>query len=629
MVIKPIKENREIFKKWCEQLASALKLPSVYDDDKPTNKGFYSFMVDFKSWVYETIHNYLSINKYSGEFEETIRIYCTFIKKKILPICYEKIRKYGSSTQLDAHVYLNNWIDLEDDFYALASYRDLKMFALYLERGKSQKLWKQTMHLFENFFEYAQKMVYGESVELIRASYFPGAGKTFAANILCAWWWGYDSEMSILRITYSDDLCSIFVQQIASIINSKQYRKVFPKFNIGDEAGNNMLYSKYSIAVGFQFSFSTVMNFYTSTRDGQTTGKRGKVLIIDDLTKGADEAYDEKLHKRMKNKYDTEWASRADTSFQPVIALGTMWSNLDLLNVLYSQAVKDTDNNLIKDSKYKYTELALNRDKTVNSVFISTPILDYDTDESTCPSRYSTIRMRKKRGEMDESLWNAVYQQRPTPPEDFIFSYNKIQTYNDETYPKEDMLQKPVQCYAFIDPTRKGMDYFAMGIFKRYQISSKNYSKWYLVDCIFEQTPTKELLYEIAFKVQTHKVTRLGYENNIDISFDDLLKYKLKEIGYQNYFTIDSFFSYRESKETKIRNASFGMKTEIIYPGAKLYTLNSPMGKAMKQFTTWSINQRAGDHDDFPDMLSMFVKYYCEEEIKNSMIVLDKNFKKI
>ena len=164
-----------------------------------------------------------------------------------------------------------------------------------------------------------------------------------------------------------------------------------------------------------------------------------------------------------------------------------------------------------------------------------------------------------------------------------------------------------------------------MGIFKRYQIADKEWSRWYLIDCIFEQKPTKELLYEIAFKVSNHKISRLGYENNIDVSFDDLLKYKLKEIGYNDPLIIDGFFSYKESKETKIFNASSGMKSEIIYPSVRMFTLNSPMGKAINQFTSWSISQRYGDHDDFPDMLSMFVKYYCEKEIKNTMIVLSRS----
>ena len=618
-----LNDNRETFKKWVNEYSCALKIKEIYNNDTDDAQSFYTFMLEFNKWLYHSIHNYLTPNKYTPKFEETIRIYCNYIRDKILPICNTKIGFYSKSRNVDAHIYLNKWLDLEDDFYALACYRNLKMTALYLERGKIDKLWSKTMHLFENFFDYSQRLVFGEEIELIRASYFPGAGKTFGANILCAFWWGYDSEMSILRITYSDDLCKLFIQQIATIINSKQFRKIFPQFDVGEDVGNVQLYSKYSIAVGFQFSFSSVMNFFASTRDGQTTGKRGKVLIIDDITKGVEEAFDEKVHKTIVNKFDTEWGSRADSSYQPVIALGTMWSNLDLLNVLYTRALKDTENNLVEDKLYKYTTLAKNEDGTLNSVFISTPILDYDTEESTCPLRYSTKKMHKKRGDMEESLWNAVYQQRPTPPEEFLLAYSKLFTYDNDSYPYDAMQNSQTETYAFIDPTRKGKDFFAMGIFKRYKKEDNTWSLWYLIDCIFEQAPSKELMYDIAYKVMQYEIRKLGYENNIDISFDDLLKYKLKEIGYKKPFTIDSFFSRGESKEVKIANASRGMKREIVYPSLKIFTLNSPMGKGMNQLTTWSLNQRYGDHDDFPDMVSMFVKYYCEKAPQNSFEVLD------
>lgn len=620
-------DNQAVFKKWVENYSCALKIKEVFNDDESL-KGFYSFMKDFQEWLHDSIHNKLSEYKHNKEYEKTIRVYCNYIKDKILPVCYAKIKYYNDKIQKnqDLHATLNKWIDLEDDFYALACYRNIKMTALYLERGKRDKLWKKTIHLFENFFDYCQKLVFNEEpIEIVRASYFPGAGKTYGANILCAYWFGYDEEMSILRITYSEDLCQTFIRQIAEIINSKEYRKIFPKFDRGilTSNGNNELYSKYSIAMGFQFKFSSVMNFYSSTRDGQTTGKRGKVLMIDDLTKGADEANDEKLHKRMENKYDTEWCSRADSSDQPVIALGTMWSNIDLLNVIRMRAMKNVENNIIPDAMYKYTEIGKSKNNRIKSVFISTPILDYITDESTCPERYTTKKMREKRDAMDESLWNAVYQQRPTPPNEFLFAYNKLNTYDEKSLPREIYNKSNVQCYAIIDPTRTGNDFFAMGIFKRYKLDETNWSKWYLLDCLFEQVATPDMVYDVCQKIMHHNVTRLAFESNIDVSLGLLIKNILKEFK-ASIPHIDSLYSSTHSKQTRIRNSAHGIRTEIIYPSIKLYSLNSPMGKGMQQFTTWSLSQKYGDHDDFPDMISMFVRTYCEKKNNNQTKALSR-----
>lgn len=621
-----LQENIELFKGWAREYHAAIKIKEVFNDDDG-NVGFYSFMIEYKNFLYDSIHNYLSPNKYNKDYEKVIRKYCEFIEEKILPICRFKIEHYKKFKELGVkqNIYINKWLDLEDDFNALACYRNLKLFALYLDRGKPEKLWEKTIHLFNNFFDYSQRVVFGEKIELVRASYFPGAGKTFAGNILCAYWFGVDEEISFLRITFSEDLCANFIRQIADIIDSDQYRKVFPRFNVGEKGniGNSELYLNFSISVGFQFKFSTVKNFYASTRDGQTTGKRAKVLMIDDLIKGNIEAYDEKLHARLANQFDTDWKSRSDTSYQPIFALGTMWNNKDLLNILYERAKKDTENNFVTDDKYKYTELALNEDNSINSVFIATPILDYDTDESTCPLRYATRDMKKIRDHMDEALWNAVYQQRPTPPDEFMFDYKFLQTYDNNTIPQNIIKNIKCETRAFIDPTRKGIDFFAMGIFRRTLIDDGVWSKWYLIDVLFEQKATNELYYEIAEMIIHWGVSRLGYENNIDISFDETIKYKIRELG-GTIPRIDSYFSTREKKETKIRNANLGMKKEIIYPAMRLYSMNSPMGKAMNQLTTWSLSKKYGDHDDFPDMLSMFVKYNCEIALSNTFTVLDR-----
>lgn len=624
-----LEDNTILFKKWVKEYSSAIKLDDVYKDDSDNKTSFYSFMIDFQKWLYNSIYSYLSPNKYNFKYEKVIRIYCQYIKDKILPICNEKIHFYTNYKGKDKLELLTKWINLEDDFYALAAYRDLKLMALYLERERNKKVWKYTMHLFENTFFYMQKVVLDyydpdkkDKIETLRASYFPGAGKTFAGNLMCAFWFGVDEDISILRITYSDDLCSIFIQQIADIIDSKNFRKIFPKFDLGEGAGNSKLYSKYSIALGFKFIFSSSMNFFAATRDGQTTGKRGVVLLIDDITKGVDEAYDEKLHKKIVDKYDVEWTSRTDNSYQPKILLGTMWCPNDLLNVVKERTFKEADK-IVIDKVFKYTELIQNEKRNTIGIFISTPILDYDTDESTCPERYSTAKMQKKRDEMDPLLWGAVYQQRPQEPDSFIFAESKILTYDDETYPKKEFQTHPTQCWAFIDPTRKGYDYFAMGILKRYQIDDNEWSKWYLIDCIFEQKPTKELYYDIASKFIVHKISRLGYEDNIDGSFDTVLKHKLKEMKYRSPYVIEGFFSHKTSKETKIMMASSGMKNEIIYPSKKMYSMNSEMGQAMHQFRNWSLKQRRGDHDDFPDMISMFVKYYCEEQVNNTIQLLN------
>ena len=115
----------------------------------------------------------------------------------------------------------------------------------------------------------------------------------------------------------------------------------------------------------------------------QSTGKRAQVLIIDDLLKDDTESYNKELHKRMVNRYDSTWTSRAEDDNLKVILLGTMWAPTDLLNVVYDRAIQN--DRLVPSTRFKYCEVT----RSGNAVFIGVPALD-ENDLSTCPKRYST-----------------------------------------------------------------------------------------------------------------------------------------------------------------------------------------------------------------------------------------------
>ena len=615
MIPQRVEQDKAIFEEFIRKFEIAIKTKSIYQNEEM----FYEFAKFFYDTIYDSIHNYIENNK-DKETEELAKKYCDYIIKRILPVCSHKLRKLGKSEDVATQKYLSLWLELEDNFFALASYRNLKYFAYYIERGNSKKIWRDTMQIFEPFFYYAQKMIFREEVVKIRASYFPGAGKTYAMNLICAYWFGYDNEISILRITYSDDLCKSFIKQIGGIIDSKQYRKVFPKFNKGEKVGDDELYTSYSIAIGFQFKFSKVHNFYSSSRGGQITGKRGRVLMTDDLLKGSEEAYDFKIQSDMQNRYDTDWNSRADDDTQLEIHAGTMWGEQDLLNVIETREKKR--NKFVYDNKHKYTKFTVDTKGKISSVYIAVPILDYETDESTCPLRYSTEKMRQKREDFkDKSLFESVYQQNPQPQEGMIFSYKKLEQYNEDNI-LEPILQNKGECIAFLDPARKGKNYVALGIFKRCMVKKK-YTKWYLVDCIYKKDLIENLLPTIINKIFLHNVDIFGYESNTDTSLKVSIKQALNKIGYSEKVKIEDYYTI-ENKETKISNARNGILYEIIYPQEGMYSITSDMGLGMFHLTTYNFEKKV-DYDDFPDMVSMFVKYYCEEKKKNSIKVLKRN----
>ena len=273
-----------------------------------------------------------------------------------------------------------------------------------------------------------------------------------------------------------------------------------------------------------------------------------------------------------------------------------MWSYYDLLNTIRNRALKK---GIFKDKKYKYTLVDSENPNQVRNIFISTPALDYSTDESTLPERYNTAYFRNIRSETnDKDMFEAVYQQNPVEPPQFIFGWSRLMKgvpLNLENY----------ETFAMIDPVREGQNYFAMAILRRYKLKDGNWSKCYLIDVIYKFDTNDHCLPYVVQKIVTHNIIWLGYETNVDLSFTKLIKIELKNY---NYFDLEIKKIYtNKNKQAKISMARYGILNEIIYPPQELFSVKSEFGLFMAHLTTWQFFGKNA-YDDSPDCLAMFVQ---------------------
>lgn len=573
------------------ELFDKMIIKKVYINDL---KGFLLFMLDYTNLLYETVHNYEIDHLDNEENEINIRKTCSFVSDKV----YKKfnlVRSEYINKKSKEKDILDLFNRIEDDLYSIMAMRSLKHFAYYMDRDKIKidRVWENgTMDIFENVFYYVNQMILKDNIDMIRASFFPGAGKSYAGNLLTAYWLGYNPTMSFLRITYNDELTKSFVRQTANIIKNKRFKKVFKQFDMADKDLFQIDNSN-----SFQLCFSQGLNLVGTTCLGKGTGFRAKVLMLDDVVKGVQDAYNIEMQKKIVNMYDNEWTSRADNGNQKIIALGTMWSCYDILNVIQKRALK---NGVYMHPKFKYTLCDSNVLEKIRKVFISTPALDYDTDKSTCPKRYSTDYFRRKREDSeDKDMFEAVYQQNPQEPEELLFAYSRLKTYRE--LPKE---YSSIQCMAMIDPVREGQNFFAMPILKRFNIKGE-WTKWYLVDCIYKFETNEKCQPHVVEKIVRHKIEWLGYEKNVDASWiklvkQDLAKNEYTKISVKNIYTV-------KNKQNKISMARDGILNDIIYPAQGMFSPKSEMGLGMIHLTTWTFFGRNA-YDDFPDAMAMFVQ---------------------
>lgn len=546
-------------------------------------KNLYEAMIQHYEWCEEH-------ELYTHEY----RI-CQLIDEEILPKLDTGI--IGTSNMRVA----NELFAIRKKFFALSARRILKNFALYIESYKKKKIWDKTLETVEPVFYYADQFLISDTLNLMRVSCMPGLGKSYMGNLLVANAFGNNPNLSALRITFSDDLVKITTAQTKAIIKSAAYKEIFPRY-----ADPNVLHKgKYVFKKEDNHSFCMCdcedeFNLFAVTRDGQATGKRAKLVVIDDLLKGEVESTNVTLHKQLVDRYDSDWSSRADDDNQKTVLLGTMWANTDLLNVMYDRATSGKEA-LIEDPNHRFTEIT--SDGT--SVFIGIPALD-KYGNSTCPKRFSTKTLKNKKKFMSKYLWMAVYQQDPIAPDGLEFNYSVLKTYNEK------IKERSYKRYGALDPARKGKNYVSMPIVYGFEKEDSLDDIYYLVDFLYEKKGMDELYDPIVDMIIKHQLNQLVIENNTDTSLRKVIEDKLHERGYFGCNIIEKYSS--QNKEQRIKDYQSTVRNCIVYPAQGIYSPITPMGMAMESITSYSFNY-PNKFDDAIDSIVLL----CMEFINNRL----------
>lgn len=152
---------------------------------------------------YSQIHEWLA-PKRTDEGEEEIREHIKTIIMLDLPLCEKKIKLFkdylpayerrGKREDIDkCYRYLQEWLMLYENFYALVAFRSLRHFAEFMEWEKrdKDKVWKYSIDPYNDggytgvnfpFFFYFNQMVLKKDIKFISKQQMTGSGKCMMAN---------------------------------------------------------------------------------------------------------------------------------------------------------------------------------------------------------------------------------------------------------------------------------------------------------------------------------------------------------------------------------------------------------------------------------------------------------------
>lgn len=571
------------------------------------------------------IHDFL-IPQESVASEKEIRNHVKDIICEILPLVESKIRiltaylvKYSKFTRakqeaenskaVKSEEYRKKYLLLLDNYYSLAAFRSLRHFALYMEFDKpdSQKVWKHAMPCFESYFFYANSMILDGKVKRIAKSLPVGYGKSYSDSITIAFIFGYDVNNDVLKVVGNNKLIVHTMSAVMTMMCSPKYAKVFP-FYAQYNGSRDSMFDVGRVSDGSLSIHGSLrpQSLLVVAKDTAVDGARAKFRFYDDITRSKDKE-NVPEHEKDWQKYTDQWSKRKyDERLDFEIAGGTRYHADDFLS-RYREYYGEADAK--PDNKFKYT--LINPD--TRFVIISVPKLDYDTDESTYPQKFSTESARLERNR-DPRTFAAMEQQRPESPISSPFYWDNLKTYTSLPLKVSEGGEREDTCYASLDLPRTGANNIALGIYSKFK------EEYYLVDAYYDKKPLDYIMPDgrtsldwVCDKIIKHNVTNLVVEIN---TCSDIKRQIIDKLLKRNYALCKITEKYSvEKKEVKIMTCWTPIINTIIFPARKVFPISSMVGQFMQDIIGWNDKAKI---DDSIDSVCMFIQEYVT---KNSYSV--------
>ena len=387
------------------------------------------------------------------------------------------------------------------------------------------------------------------------------------------WILGKNPVEKIMTGSYNTTLSSTFaknvrndIQEVKADENRVVYTDIFP--NVRIKRGDASM-DMWSLEGGYN-------SYLATSPSGTATGFGASILIIDDIIKNAEEAYNENTMAKHWDWFTNTMLSRLEEGGKIIIIM-TRWASDDLAG----RAIEHFGD------KAKVITMKALQD---NGTMLCDDILSYES------------YIEKFRA-MGEDIASANYQQEPIDVKGRLYTY--FSTYKD--IPRDDKgypLFSAVK--AYVDSADTGEDWLCAIVYGVYNDNA------YILDILFTDAP---------MEVTERKTAELLHRNGVNVSdiesnnggrgFARNVKRILKE-KYPGNRTKIVTFHQSKNKEARILSNSTQVMDHVLYP-ENFKELWPEYYSAMYKY------QRKGKnaHDDAPDATTGVVERLNAPVIKS------------
>lgn len=217
-----------------------------------------------------------------------------------------------------------------------------------------------------------QKFIESANERFLVVNLPPRHGKSYTARNLTSWLLGRNNKLKIMTGSYNETLSTTFARQVRDAILTK---KVGGKLVFNDIFPNTKIKKGEASANIWALEGNTEKNYLATSPTGTATGFGANIIIIDDVIKNAEEAYNENVLEKHWSWLVNTMLQRTESDNWKLIIIMTRWSeddlagkvinNYDDVKVIKFPAVQE-DGSMLCDDLLSYDDYAI-KTKEMNS----------------------------------------------------------------------------------------------------------------------------------------------------------------------------------------------------------------------------------------------------------------------
>ena len=262
----------------------------------------------------------------------------------------------------------------------------------------------------------------------------PRHGKSRTATLLVQWLFGQDPQNKVMTGSYNETLSTTFAKQVRDKIAEEKSQGVLSYCDIFP---NTRIKQGEASASKWALDGSEQTNYLATSPTGTATGFGCKIMLIDDLVKNVEEAYNENTLQKHVDWFNNTMLSRTEKGFKLIIIM-TRWATGDLAGYILEnfddvehinyKAVQDDGSMLCEDilSKEDY-------DFKTKNMNIDIVKANYQQEPIDIKGRlYSSFKTYD--GALPQFKEIRNYTDTADTGEDFLCSINYGVTFDNEAY---------------------------------------------------------------------------------------------------------------------------------------------------------------------------------------------------